>query len=551
VERNKVRILLENLLDRLQPLTGGEGFQLSGILTPREAEAIRTAASLLSDVDGTGSRKIAEAVNAPTAPVNLDCSALDLDSPASGRQMCVDFGTAMSKAALIIDGIGGTANATIEILQLGVAGQQQEVSETMLISSVYITNEGRLLFGLAAVEASRAEGANGTRARVDNIKRYFSEGGLDSEVAENFNPTSISVTGRNLVLAYLAFFAHTINVCLAELGVEKNIERRYAMPCFPEPRSTEVSQLLKEMLGQAQVLADTFGHRFLEGIPLADFMAAVNSLPEAAKRWKMITDHLTEPLGVANVMFDENANINGIMLVIDVGAGTSDMSLYRLKKDAGEDAGVAYEAPGAARGIEQAGNYLDRLLRGYLLQKAGIGSDDARYRSAAGIIDLTVREIKENLFVQGRVFVPLLDGISVEVLREEFCDLAPVREFSAALQRSMQDMLEQVPEDWMAVAEAKRAIRVVCTGGGATLPMVLSLATGEMTIQGHTFQRVSLDNFPTWMTPKHELLRGEFPRTAVSLGGARKHLIGFKGQATVLAGAAKGLQLEGYYQKGT
>jgi hypothetical protein len=557
-------VLIANLLERVQRPKSPDGDTLAGALTEMEMSALRAAADQLRLSSGTASPDLrvetggieadAEKENSPpeTPTVQLNLSSLQMGDRQPGMRICVDFGTAMSKAALIIDGDDPSEPAAVEVLSLGVAGEQQEFSETMLISSVYIANDGRIVFGKAAVDTSGIEHADGARTRADNIKRYLSEDGLEEAVAKNFNPTSMVVTGHDLILAYLAFFSYTISQCVADLGLQTNIERRFAMPCFPEPRSTRVRDLIREMLGQAQVLADTFQDRLLRGIPLDEFMTALHSLPVAAKEWSMIGANLTEPLGVANVLFNDDANIDGIIVVVDIGAGTSDMSMYRVHQSEGGGPAIAYEAPHAARGIEQAGNYLDRLLRGYVLKEAEIAIDHPKYRSTVGRIDLAIRDNKEALFTEGSVFIPISEEDGVTVTLEDFCNTTQVKLFSAALQECMQDMMEEVPEDWIMVADVKGAVRVVCTGGGASLPMVQALGKGTMTAQGRRFLRTARDNFPSWLVEKHELLRGEFPRTAVALGGARKRLISEKGLANVLAGGVRGTpQLEGYYTRGT
>lgn len=558
-------VLIANLLERVQRPKSVDGDPLAGALTDMEVSALRAAAEHLrpgASSTSSGLQFEPTATNnveleqhqcghgAPAAPLNL--SSLQIVDPQPGMRICVDFGTAMSKAALMIDGDDPSEPTDVEVLPLGVAGEQQEVSETMLVSSVYIANDGRILFGKAAVDTSVIEHSDGARTRADNIKRYLSEDGLDEEVAKNFNPTSIVVTGHDLILAYLAFFAYTINQCIAELGLPNNIERRFAMPCFPEPRSSRVRDLIREMLGQAQVLADTFQGRLLQGIPLDEFMGALHSIPDTAKEWSMIGSSLTEPLGVANVLFNDDANIDGIIVVVDVGAGTSDMSMYRVHQSEGGGPAIAYEAPRAARGIEQAGNYLDRLLRGYVLQQAGIAADHPKYRSTVGRIDLEIRKNKEDLFTERSVFIPISEDDGVTVSLDDFSSTAQVKSFSAALQQCLQDMMDEVPVDWISVAEVKGAVRVVCTGGGASLPMVEALGKGSMTAQGRQFLRTSRDNFPNWLVEKHDLLRGEFPRNAVALGGARKRLISEKGLANVLAGGVRGTpQLEGFYSHGT
>ncbi len=60
--------------------------------------------------------------------------------------MCFDFGTAMSKVTLIRDETEERDYEDIEVLHLGKPGDQEEISETMLVSSVFISGDGLLWF---------------------------------------------------------------------------------------------------------------------------------------------------------------------------------------------------------------------------------------------------------------------------------------------------------------------------------------------------------------------------------------------------------------------
>lgn len=549
--------LLENLIERAT-LQASVAHSQSALLTPSETEALRIAIEALVQSNGTTAEAdtpkatVRTAATAGSLAPILNLSALDYKTPILDYHLCLDFGTATSKAALIAERDGAGAKTIIEVLPLGAAGEQQEVSESLLISSVYIADNGNLLFGLSAQNAAVREHPNGDRQRIDNIKRFFSEEGLDETVPAPLNPTGEPATFRDLILAYLTFFVYTVNECINKLGLEPNVERRFALPCFQEPKATLVAKMLRSMLGQAQVLADTFGKSLTSGIPLKNFLSAVRQLPSEASSWSMITDPLTEPMGVANILFDEHADINGFILVVDVGAGTSDMGLFRIVKRETDSHAQAWEAPRSARGIEQAGNYLDRLLKGYAIQKSGIAHDDERYRSVSGRIELDIRLQKETLFLQGHAFIATSDEDGVDISLDEFRELEPVKEFSRALQECIEQVLGDVPSDWIEAAANKGAIRIVLTGGGATLPMVKELAQGQLVVRGHKIQFTTRDVFPDWLSEHFGHLRVDFPRTAVALGGAKKNLILSKGYANVMAGGSRGTpQLQGFYSQGS
>jgi len=57
--------------------------------------------------------------------VELDTSVLNLSPAPASARVCLDFGTAMSKASLVTEEDG---NEQIQVLKLGVPGDQEEVT---------------------------------------------------------------------------------------------------------------------------------------------------------------------------------------------------------------------------------------------------------------------------------------------------------------------------------------------------------------------------------------------------------------------------------------
>jgi len=269
------RILFQNLLKRFKHTEDGD-YQLAGVVTTEEMAALRFALDTLSgasavaaalshqaalvspDVNGNAQTvkageaaavgagladapvggtamehadvTVAEAVEETPVAVReapvLDLSVLSLLSPPGNARVCLDFGTAMSKASLVEDDAGSGFEDVI-VLDLGVPGDQEEISQSMLISSVYIANEGFIWFGKAAVDRSVIEAADGSRQRLDNIKRRLSEDGLNEKVGEVFNPIAgeVQIVYDDVVLAYLTFLTWAMSKCLDKLGFPRNVVR--------------------------------------------------------------------------------------------------------------------------------------------------------------------------------------------------------------------------------------------------------------------------------------------------------------------------------------
>lgn len=587
-------ILLRNFIERLEPNDDGKR-SLSGSITDRELQAINIAISVLENAQSStistnktepldrnlqelGSPdvfispkddthvskstsdvpagKLAEQEDAYTfsKQLSLNLASTGSDGIPDNMRLCMDFGTAMSKATLVND---GGEFEEIHVLRLGIPGDNEEDSQTMLISSVYIASNGRLWFGKKAVDYSTQEGED--RDRMDNIKRWLSEDQMSIEVDEKFNPTEITIQYADVILAYLTFFTWTVNKALIldmpdlELSASKLI-RRFAMPCLPDPQAGEVSLKIRRYLSEAQILADTFADAIHEGLPLKDFVSCVKELRTLKRDCKFVAEDITEPLGVAGSLISWKTNIDLCAMVIDVGAGTSDFSMFQIHIDPDlPQKTSAVEIFGASRGIRLAGNYLDSALKHMALARAGVNSNHPQWSQINWGIDRLVRQHKETLFSEGEVFITLSNGEEVHILLKDFLEIEPVKQFGDQLKDTMRQMLNDVDESWInrIHAHPTRYVTVVLTGGGASLPMVQSLATESVTVRNKVVPLRAALSFPMWMSTDYPELEEDYPRIAVSLGGARRRLLARSGPATITAGDISApAKLGGYYMKG-
>lgn len=585
MEALEAKILLKNLLKRIRPRVDG-GFLLSGEITEDEISALQHSLSLLEsgsginipatedkplksfgqppfkpvprfvpalEAEGDGGSEIID--KAPAAIldrsplVEIDDSVLMLPNPPADRRLCIDFGTAMSKVALVRDESDTRGYEEIEVLQLGVPGDQEEVSLTMLVSSVFIDLQGLLWFGDMAVRRSKLEEG---RKRLDNVKHYLSvEGdGLSSTVSDIFNPTGIEITYEDMILAYLMFLTWTVNHCVKTSGEPRNLIRRYALPCFDPKKAREMAVCLGDMLGIAQVMADTFFKTLQDGIPLSSFMDVAGKVRAQRHKFPFIGEPITEPLGVAGSIMSWKSDVNALVLVVDVGAGTSDFSLYRIhfKEETGKK--FAFEIKGSSEGITEAGNYLDTLLRGLILKKANVSYEDPIYKNIVGNLELDLRDYKERMFEDGEVTVRLFNDALVPVTLDEFLQLEQVVKFGESLISCRDRILNRVDSSVVDAAPFG-TLAIALTGGGASLPMVKALAQGKVNTHGKELKLTQISAFPQWLSEEYPDLESDFPRIAVSLGGARKRVIDRDGIASITAGGDSSTRvLEGYYTKG-
>lgn len=563
MNRDDASNLLRNLLERIEQGSDGK-FRLGGVITPQELSALGALIDgyMSGESKGPardyGNESPTEATTSREVTLNL--RAVEMAPASINARLCLDFGTAMSKATLVVDE-SEQGFEEIRVLRLGIPGDQEEIDEVMLISSVFIDQAGLLWFGKAALDRAQLVDDASTHTRIDNIKRWLSEGNLDTAVEGIHNPTSLSVTYADLILAYLSFFTWAVNrACDLEAGLDipANVIRRFALPCFPTRQSTAVAGSLRQMLGEAQILADSFGDEIANGLSLQEFVSTAAALRSDQRRYSFVDQEISEPLGVAGSLISWKAPIDALALVIDVGAGTSDFSLYRLAMLADEagtvdvTTAVAAQVEGSSFGITEAGNHLDHLLKAHILRRAGIDSSHLSFRIISYDIERDIREWKETLFSQGSVLISLREGDPFEVIQSEFEAEEAVEKFSGSLQSTVNRVLASVDQSWIDRVRRSRTgqITVVLTGGGAKLPMVQALASTAATVRGVDVPLALAIPFPGWLSEDYPELEESYPRIAVSLGGARKNVVNSIGLVNATAGDVGGHILGAFPTRG-
>ncbi len=443
-----------------------------------------------------------------------------------GWLLCLDFGTAMSKAFA-----SAGRNKHLD-LELGAAAGQ---SGFTLPSSVFISDAGRVFFGFDAIEKSDGLLETG-RERLDSIKEWLSlriEGDLDGDssvLQASMNPTSYRMTQGDLIRIYLAYLTDMAESAMEHRGVDqaRHVQRRFARPCWSDPKQTEwVDREMRKMLADAQILADTFNGRWHAGVPVQEFVSALSQIKKLpTKPVHLIQDGVPEAVAVAAGAFAETENRRDAFMVVDVGAGTTDFGLFVSIKKSDDDEDVkVFQVPGSIQGMKQAGNTVDRLLRGYILKKESVDTSDMAGKMIVGKLSSGIRGLKEALFKTGRLEYVLADGTAGAITLSEFLDDTNVKKFSEAVAAGFKKSLLDIDQsylNWLGMDDVR--LHVVVTGGGAQLPMMQSLSHGMVEINGHKIVREAVNSMPVWMEDESDELKTVYPQLAVAVGGAEEHM---------------------------
>ena len=508
----QARALLENLLDRMssdprlqQLITRGESDALRMILKDEVSESPDSESSL---VDASRPEPLA----LPRPP-----------SYEGNVHLCLDFGTAMSKAFA-----WDREQDRPMMLEIGrVAGQGG--SPFVLQSALFVTHEGIVHFGQAALNAAAAANPE-THRPFRSIKDLLTVGQpetLSQPLAEEFNPTEVPLTNKDAITLYFAFLTDIALATLEAAGESnvRRIPRSYTKPVFDESRDTWATDLLTECATVGQLLADEFSGRWMDGIPIDEVRKAVNRLspfaPELRDDLILEAGILPEPVAafVSRCwQYDPSDRVRRIFMVIDVGAGTTDFAMF-AEVDEGGKLTVA-PISGSVSTVRYAGDMIDNLLHRHLLEIGGVKEDHPQYRYLASALHREIRLIKEDLFVEGSVSRRLVNDVPVATDVGTFQAMDEMQKLRSEMRDKFVAVLENVDPSWLTLGE----LPVFFTGGGAGLPLVTDLATGKAIAVGENWVTPRAARaYPSWLDDEyHEVdaIRRYYQQLAVCVGGA-------------------------------
>lgn len=538
------RLLLKNLLDRLDADANSERPLFLSVVSKAERDALRALLQAIGRPDPSAEPVThvapvitppkADAAREPLAAV-LDTTALRLAaSPAPGWVLCLDFGTAKSKAFAATN---DEDEPKLEPLPVGQADHDLDGSVHEVSSCVWIDDDGKVFVGSEAVKLGMNYGGErDTRRPLDSLKQEISQVDPEDGAAElarklprDVDPTS-TLTYADAITIYLAYLTDLATTALESRLGTRYVRRRFTVPSWRETQREWAGNLIGKSLLRAQLLADTFHGRWRDGIPVEQVAQSVQVAATHDDKLMWIaatesdnlsdwTNGILEALAAASARLWTDSSARDVMLVVDVGAGTTDLSLFWVVQRKGQ-LHRAWPIEGANGGIRQAGDTLDRLLVEALLRKGGLGLDATGERARRGLRRKGVRRLKETLFETGGITEVLVNDDIVTLTRDEFIDSEGVRKFAERIADEIQELLDGVHETWEKAAEA-HGITLLLTGGGCDLPMVTSLKDRQWRLGKRVVPCRLAGRVPPRMANRfsQEFIQA-YPRLAVAMGGA-------------------------------
>ena len=432
--------------------------------------------------------------------------------------LCLDFGTAVSKAFA-----WNKVSDTPMPLKIGTAAGEPASSPYGLVSTIFIARDGKVYFGQAAINHAAAVADPERHRSLESIKDILSVGqkeGLTEPVSSECNPSGCPITRKEIIALYLAFLTDSALLALRDDYGEEHryLPRSYTKPVFDQSRDEWATETLAECAALGQVLADRFSEQWRKGISLEDLRSAFNHATTSSISSGLNSQFLPEPVGAfASRLrnYEPESQYRRLMMVIDVGAGTTDFAMFAAFESDNKMRLVRIKD--SVKTVRIGGDAVDSTLLEFLLDRAGVTSGDSRIGAIRADLRRHLRLSKEELFRKGTLEQSLINDIKVTVQRDDFERCDGMIHLQDVMSDKFREALSAIHKSWLSLRE----LQVFFTGGGGSLNMVTNLVRNQdMRIQDTIIRLRAASNLPDWIETECEEIIEFYPQLAVCIGAA-------------------------------
>jgi molecular chaperone DnaK (HSP70) len=429
--------------------------------------------------------------------------------------LCIDFGTAFSKAAAAPK--GSWTRFRPELVRPLMLGGQNAPGNAFLLDSAVFVDDDRILFGRAAL--ARAEDlAHKKRQALRSFKTLLSVSDLDRALNTNA-PAAIDphrlFPMRDLVVLYLAYLtAATDRAARADPMLSKaaSVERRYAAPAWRSGDSGGLHSAVMRLFGEAAAFRAGVRDRILspEGVSMKMVKDALPSALSSPRDVDMaLVFEATAAASYTSIGLERAASH---LIVVDMGAGTTDIAAIVRQGNAGE------ELTEARVTLKQAGDFIDRVIANMVLEANGWARTPAQQAELWRLLMMHMRDIKESLFLDGRAMLRHSERAIMIAMRDVERD-KDFREFARALAEAYDYSMTAVGRS--ARARGRRDIQAIAVGGGSTAPFIRALLPRKPQ-RSRGLSVEPRPATPEWaFAPEFQgNLAPVFPQLAIAIGGA-------------------------------
>jgi molecular chaperone HscA len=414
--------------------------------------------------------------------------------------LCLDFGTSSVRAVLRDN------KSNRKVIPLGQVTARQDIDGASIPSAFCIDHDLQTVrFGQHARDA--IVGNKKTAYSVTSPKQWLTEPRrLDEKLIDE-----LPITRRDVLTGLMgyALFAATQSGLWKAPTHPDDADIRIAHPVWPSAIKTSADQAL----GQIAWMAVNMAAEGDWGVTSIEVLRSWTNPEDGEDRPILdIEIDTIEPIAAAVELLPNIGNERRICMVVDVGAGTTDIGVFQyLSPDSQTNKGDKLIPAGPTSSVFKAGDEIDRvvlkLLRDSYTQAFDL--NEARIKSE-------IRFQKEGLFKNGQIQVSgLYLALDTLTASEE------IQAMAKTIRLGVEICLQQAQSNVIAfskTAHLNSEITVVMAGGGADLNFLRDAISQPYTLGGTQFNF----KFVKPATPKSLNLHGAgYERLAVGLGGAQ------------------------------
>lgn len=436
----------------------------------------------------------------------------------SRARICIDFGTALSKASICLD---PTLPLEVGVKPLPIGGISG-ADHPLLTPSVMYVDGGRLFFGPAALEHAH-RGVEAARDPLLSFKTVLGASNVQEALQTKLRP-SMDPTGtfkqRDALVLYLAYLDQLIREAIdlapnMPNGVA-NSKRRYTSPVWRPGSGIDLA--FEAMFNEAAAISQKLGPLLIEkeGISIAQCKDALERAAAAPGNGLLETG-IFEPHAAAAAALAFTSMPTRFVVVLDIGAGTNDIAAFDF--DETVEPPSLSEVKEARQCSALAGDEIDRILIEIMLRKAGFDRNNPEDMKTLRAARLTARELKKDIFRHGKCTMRIGRKM-ITVLAKEMAEDPNFRTYQQGLAQTIAASLRVVAGRAREVGAT--TIDVVLAGGGSHLPFLPALVqhAGNSVAQGISLRIGALSPANPLYTSIDASLRDVFPQISMSVGGA-------------------------------
>lgn len=439
---------------------------------------------------------------------------------------CIDFGTAMSKMA-VVRAVRRDDLRQDDVVPLAIAVREGVTARhPLLLPSMLYIHDDRVVFGQEA-ENDERRGRIRDRQAFKSLKQYLSTHSfeeLDDALPKEIDPTGL-YSPRLAIELFLAHILERAGHCANLAGVPWPVPLRIARPAWKPKRAAAGEAALKAMVLRALSLVDLLGPALAAkgGLAHEAVRSAFQAIDVSSADESDVFMHdarqrasVLEASAAAAGAIDDRGR--RVVVVADIGGGTSDFGAFMTGLPGRS---VLAEISGSANVLRKAGDHLDMLLTGVLLDKLDLVPGDPAARGAQNEMRRRQREYKELLFGTGRLQARVGDDV-IDITAEEFLASSGVEKLGQQLRDTflltLAVAVECAREHPQPTSRRRTEVEILFTGGGHSLPIVRDLAEG---LPDKWSYRI-VD--PDFRESQDDTFRQVSRQLAVAVGGAMRDL---------------------------